>query len=207
MLTEAVEIITRLFGGGYVSTDGEHFRVDSAKLWDLPPQRVPLAIAVSGSQSVETFAPIADAMVAVEPEEELVTGFDNAAGTSLPKIGQQPICWDPEKDAAVERAHEQFRWFAGGWKVNAELPGTAGFAAATQFVKPDDVAEAIACGPDVAAHVEAVRPFVDAGFTHVALVQIGGQTQADFLSFAARELLPALREEYGKSDDAVVRAR
>ena len=40
-----------------------------------------------------------------------------------------------------------------------------------------------------------------------ALVQIGGQTQADFLSVAAHELLPALREEYGKSDDAVVRPR
>jgi G6PDH family F420-dependent oxidoreductase len=40
-----------------------------------------------------------------------------------------------------------------------------------------------------------------------ALVQIGGQTQADFPSVAAHELLPALREEYGKSDDAVVRPR
>lgn len=68
----------------------------------------------------------------------------------------------PDRDAAVATAHEQFRWFAGGWKVNAELPGTSGFAAATQFVRPDDVAEAIPCGPDVAAHVEAVRPFVDA---------------------------------------------
>jgi G6PDH family F420-dependent oxidoreductase len=207
MLCEAVEIIVRLFGGGYVSTNGEHYRVDSAKLWDLPTQRVPIGVAVSGDQSVETFAPLADAMVAVEPDESLVTGFDAAAGVVLPKIGQQPICWDANKDAAVARAHEQFRWFAGGWKVNAELPGTAAFAAATRFVTPADVAGAIACGPDVAAHVEAVRPFVDAGFTHVALVQIGGQTQADFLSFAARELLPALREEYGKSDDAVVRPR
>jgi G6PDH family F420-dependent oxidoreductase len=207
MLTEAVDIIGQLFRGGYVSTKGEHFRVDSAKLWDLPAARVPIAVAVSGSQSVEAFAPLVDAMVAVEPEAELVSGFDAAAGATLPKIGQQPISWDPDRDAAVTRAHDQFRWFAGGWKVNAELPGTAAFAAATQFVTPDDVADAIPCGPDVAAHVEAVRPFVEAGFTHVALVQIGGQTQADFLSFAARELLPALREEYGKSDDAAVTAR
>ena len=207
MLTEAVEIITRLFAGGYVNMHGEHYRVDSAKLWDLPDARVPLAVAVSGSQSIETFAPLSDAMVAVEPEADLVSGFDAAAGATLPKIGQQPICWDPSRDAAVERAHDLFRWFAGGWKVNAELPGTAAFAAATQFVRPEDVAEAIACGPDVAAHVEAVRPFVEAGFTHVALVQIGGQTQPDFLDLAARELLPALREEYGKPDDPVIHAR
>jgi G6PDH family F420-dependent oxidoreductase len=207
MLAEALEVITRLFGGGYVSTHGEHYRVDSAKLWDLPATRVPVAVAVSGGQSVETFAPIADAMVAVEPEPSLVEAFDAAAGARLPKIGQQPISWGPDRDAAVARAHDQFRWFAGGWKVNAELPGTAAFAAATQFVRPDDVAEAIPCGPDLSAHVEAVRPFVDAGFTHVALVQIGGQTQADYLAFAAEELLPALREEYGKTSDATITAR
>jgi G6PDH family F420-dependent oxidoreductase len=207
MLTEAIEIITELFAGGYVNVKGEHYRVDSAKLWDLPAARVPIAVAVSGRQSIETFAPLADAMVAVEPEASTVQSFDAAAGTTLPKIGQQPISWGPDKDAAVSRAHEQFRWFAGGWKVNAELPGTAAFAAATQFVRPDDVAKAIACGPDVAAHVKAVRPFVDAGFTHVALVQIDGQTQAEFLSFAASELLPALREEYGKAGDTAITAR
>jgi G6PDH family F420-dependent oxidoreductase len=207
MLAEAVPIIRGLLGGGYVNHAGRHFRVDSAKLWDLPAARVPIAVAVSGSQSVQAFGPVADAMVAVEPDAELVSGFDAVAGVSLPKIGQQRISWGPDRDEAVSRAHEQFRWFAGGWKVNAELPGTAAFAAATQFVRPDDVAEAIACGPDVAAHVEAVRPFVDAGFTHVALVQIGGQTQAEFLAFAARELLPALREEFGKTDDAAVTAR
>jgi G6PDH family F420-dependent oxidoreductase len=207
MLTEAIEIITELFAGGYVNVKGEHYRVDSAKLWDLPAARVPIAVAVSGKQSIEMFAPVADAMVAVEPEASMVQSFDAAAGTTLPKIGQQPISWGPDKDAAVSRAHEQFRWFTGGWKVNAELPGTAAFAAATQFVRPDDVAEAIACGPDVAAHVKAVRPFVDAGFTHVALVQIGGQTQAEFLSFAASELLPALREEYGKAAATAITAR
>jgi G6PDH family F420-dependent oxidoreductase len=156
---------------------------------------------------VEAFAPVADAMVAVEPLPELVQGFDAAAGTALPKIGQQPISWGPDRDAAIESAHDQFRWFGGGWKVNAELPGTAAFAAATQFVTRDDVAGAIPCGPDVAAHVEAVRPFVDAGFTHVALVQIGGDTQHEYLTFAERELLPALREEYGKADAAGIRVR
>jgi G6PDH family F420-dependent oxidoreductase len=207
MLGEAVEIIGELFAGDYVNRNGAHYRVDSAKLWDCPDGGVPIAVAVSGDQSVESFAPVADAMVAVEPLPELVGRFDAAAGTSLPKIGQQPICWGPNRDTAIARAHDQFRWFAGGWKVNAELPGTAAFAAATQFVRPDDVAGAIPCGPDVAAHVEAVRPFVDAGFTHVALVQVGGDTQPDYVTFAERELLPALREEYGKSEAPAIRVR
>jgi len=108
-------------------------------------------------------------------------------------IGQIPICWDPDEDTAVKRAHEQFRWFAGGWGVNADLPTTAGFAAATQFVRPEDVADNIACGPDLDKIADSVLSFAKAGFTDVALVQIGGDTQDQFLEEAAGPLLKRLR--------------
>jgi G6PDH family F420-dependent oxidoreductase len=196
---EALDIINALFDGGYVNYVGDHYRVDSAKLWDLPEKRVPIGVAVSGSQSIEAAAPRADVMIAVEPDAELGPAFDAASRASSParKVGQLPVSWDVDRDAAVTRAHEQFRWFAGGWKVNAELPGPAGFAGATQFVRPEDVADQIPCGSDVTAIVEAVRPFVDAGFTDVALLQIGGDQQAPLLSAAAAEILPALRAEFG----------
>jgi G6PDH family F420-dependent oxidoreductase len=200
MLTEAIGIIGALFDGGYVSHAGRYFQVDSAKLWDLPPRRVPIATAVSGSQSVQRFAPVSDHMVAVEPDALLCQEWSSAGGSrEARKIGQIPVCWDPDRDAAVRRAHEQFRWFGGGWKVNAELPGPAGFAGASQFVREDDVAGSIPCGPYVEPIVDAVAEFADAGFTDVALVQIGGEHQAGFLEFARAELLPALREAVDKS--------
>ena len=37
-------------------------------------------------------------------------------------------------------------------------------------------------------------PFIDAGFTEIALVQIGGETQEAFIRWAEKDLLPALRE-------------
>ncbi|MFC0430773.1 LLM class F420-dependent oxidoreductase [Kutzneria buriramensis] len=194
MLGEAVEIISRLFNGGQVDFVGRHYRVDSAKLWDLPAQRVPLALAVSGHQSVELFAPAADAMVAVDPDADLVAQWRRTAPDTDRFIGQIPVCFDRSEAAAVARAHEQFRWFGGGWKVNSELPGPAGFAGATQFVRPEDVAESIPCGPDVHRMVEAVAAYWKAGFTHIALVQIGGDRQEDFFDFARSELLPALRK-------------
>jgi G6PDH family F420-dependent oxidoreductase len=104
------------------------------------------------------------------------------------------ISYDPDRDAAVGRAHEQFRWFGLGWKVNADLPNPESFAAATQFVTPDQVAESLSCGPDVEVHVEAIKPYIDAGFTEVAIVQIGAAQQASFVEWAESELLPALRE-------------
>jgi G6PDH family F420-dependent oxidoreductase len=193
-LHEAVEIIRALFAGGYVTYRGEHFHVDSAKLWDLPDELPPIGVAVSGKQSCELAGELADVMVAVEPDAELVQQFEEAGGRGKPKVGQLPICFDRDRDAAVTRAHEQFRWFGGGWKVNAELPGTAAFDAASQFVTPDDVAQAIPCGDDPAAIAEALKPFADAGFTEVALVQVGGEHQGEFLDFAEKELLPHLRD-------------
>ena len=93
----------------------------------------------------------------------------------------------------MQRAHDQFRWFGLGWKVNTDLPGPSSFEDATQFVTPEQVAEQLPCGPDVEEHVEKIRPFLDAGFTEVALVQIGADHQEPFLRWAEEELLPALR--------------
>lgn len=46
MLGEAIEIIGELLAGGYVNIAGQHYRVDSAKIWDLPDDGVPIAVAV-----------------------------------------------------------------------------------------------------------------------------------------------------------------
>jgi G6PDH family F420-dependent oxidoreductase len=193
MLVEAVEIIRQLWDGGYVNYRGKHFDVESAKLWDLPDPLPQIGIAVSGQQSCELAGRHADAMVSTEPDSSLGEKFDAAGGRGKPRIGQVAISYDTDEHRAVERAHEQFRWFGLGWKVNAELPGPSAFDAATQFVRPDDVASSISCGPEVGKHVEAVRAFVDAGYTHVALVQIGGDAQGKFIEWSQRELLPALR--------------
>jgi G6PDH family F420-dependent oxidoreductase len=199
MLAEAIEVIRALHTGELVNHHGEYFRVESARLWDLPEGGVPIGVAVSGDASIARFAPLADHLVAVEPKAELVQTWNGTEGApSIPgkgrAIGQIPICWDTDEKVAVERAHDQFRWFAGGWSVNADLPTTAGFAAATTFVRPEDVADSIPCGPDLDAIAEAVSEFADAGFTDVALVQIGGKHQERFLDEAAGPLLERLRE-------------
>jgi len=197
MLEEAVGIIRDLFGGGHVTRYGKHFSVDSARLWDLPDQPPQIGIAVSGEQSCALAGRLADLVIATEPRAALLESFDRHGGAGKPRVGQLPVSYDPDREAAVERAHGQFRWFGSGWKVNAELPHPDSFAGATEFVTRDDVAASIPCGADPAVFAEAVRPYVEAGFTEVALVQIGGETQPAYLRWASKTLLPALREEFG----------
>jgi G6PDH family F420-dependent oxidoreductase len=194
MLGEAIDIIRQLFAGGYVSYRGAHFEVDSAKLWDLPDEPPRLGVAVSGPQSCELAGQRADVMIAVEPDGELGRLFDRAGGEGKPRVGQIPVSFDTDADRAIERAHRLFRWFGSGWKVNAELPGTAAFDGASKFVGLDDVAASIPCGDDVGSFVKAITEYQDAGFTDIALVQIGGSEQLEFISWAESELLPALRE-------------
>ena len=193
MLAEAIEIIRRLLDGEDLSFRGTHFEVDSGRLWDRPDGGVPIGMAVSGPQSCRLAGELADVMIAVEPDAALGDAFDEAGGQGKRRVGQMPVSFDRDRDAAIRRAHEQFRWFGGGWKVNAELPGPASFAAASQSVTEDDVAESIPCGDDVGAVVEAARAWADAGFTHLALVQIGGDVQDSFRDWAGADLLPALR--------------
>jgi G6PDH family F420-dependent oxidoreductase len=198
MLREAIKIIRELFGGELVNWRGDYFQVDSARLWDMPEVPPGIAVAMAGANGVEKFGKLADHLVAVQPDKELVDAWHTARHSggwpsSGRVVGQLPVCWDPDRDAAIARAHDQFRWFGGGWAVNADLPTPAGFAGATQFVRPEDVADSIPCGPDLDEIVDAARPYWEAGFSDIALIQIGGQSQELFLKEAAEPLLQALR--------------
>ena len=146
---------------------------------------------------MELAAEYADVLIATEPRPELTEQFEAAGGAGKKKVAQMPISYGTDKAAAVTRAHQLFRWFGLGWKVNADLPGTAGFDAASQFVREEDVESALPCGDDVSAVIEAAKEYADAGFTHLALVQIGGDQQEPYLEWTRSTLLPAWREAFG----------
>ncbi|MCW2581894.1 MAG: Flavin-dependent oxidoreductase, F420-dependent methylene-tetrahydromethanopterin reductase [Klenkia sp.] len=197
MFAEAVQVIRELLAGeDYTTFHGEYVEVDGGRIWDLPEGGVPIGIAVSGRKSCELAGEYADVMIGTEPEAELGEMFDAAGGAGKNRVGQMPISFGTDKAAAVTRAHELFRWFGLGWKVNADLPGTAGFEAASAFVRESDVEESIPCGDDVDAVIEAAKEYADAGYTHLALVQIGGDQQEPYLEWTERELMPAWRSAF-----------
>jgi len=198
MLEEALDIIRDLLDGEQVTVDREHYRVDQAKLWDLPNEPVEVGVAVSGPESVSRFAPAADHLVTTLPDAELVEDWHETradAGLERGRVfGQIPVSWDPsDAEAALDRAHELFRWSGLDWPVNANLPDTRAFEAATAAVRREDVAESVPCGPDLDAVVEVAKTWWDAGFTDIALVQIDGSMQDRFFAEAAEPLLEKLR--------------
>jgi G6PDH family F420-dependent oxidoreductase len=190
MLSEAVQIIRTLWQGGYRSFRGEHFTVEDAQVFDLPEHPVPIGVAASGRRSAALAADIADALVAIEPRPDIVGAYRDAGGGGETWC-QIAVCWGDDKTKALEVAVERFRFGRLGWKVMSELPNPVNFAAATTTVRPEDLDRTIPAGPDPERYLEAVREYTDAGFDHVAFVQIGDD-QEGFFRFWNDELQPRL---------------
>jgi alkanesulfonate monooxygenase SsuD/methylene tetrahydromethanopterin reductase-like flavin-dependent oxidoreductase (luciferase family) len=152
---------------------------------------VPIGIAVCGPESIQLASDYGDAMIATEPDSDLVSQYARAGGGVRPRYGQLPLCYGPDEAVCRARARELWRWALPGWHVMAELPDERSFAAASEQVTEDDVAGLVPCGPDTARRVEAARQWVEAGFTHLALAQVGADQQAGFIKWAESEFLPA----------------
>jgi G6PDH family F420-dependent oxidoreductase len=193
-LSEAIRIIRHLFTGEYVNFSGRHFEVERARLYDLPDTPVPIGVAASGTESAQLAADQGDGLIATEPDASLIGDFNQAGGEAKPKYGQLAICYDPDERAARARARRLWRFAVPGWPVQSELPEPRSFDAASRHIREEDIAGLVPCGPDPAVHVEAARKFTGAGFTHLALIQVGGEQQGQFMSWAQDTLLPALRD-------------
>jgi len=191
MLGEALDIIRQLWSGGYQSYHGSYFDIEDARIFDLPDAAIEIGVAISGEESLELAIEHGDQVIATNPLPELIQQFRERRGTDAHATTQLPVSYGPDSDAALKIAHRQFRWSALGWKVQAELPNPVNFDAASQYVRPEDLADTIPHGPDVETYVEAVRKMNAAGFDRLAFVQVG-EEQESFLEFWERELRDAV---------------
>jgi G6PDH family F420-dependent oxidoreductase len=189
MLREALVIIRELWKGEYVTFHGEHFDVEDAKLYDLPDDQVPIGVAGSGAASCTLAAELGDFFIGTEPKPDLKREYE-AAGGEGELVGQFPVVYGPDGAHARALLREQFRWAVLGWKVNAELPGPVNFDAATQSVREEDMGQAGAWGPDLEPYLEKLTAFRDAGYSKVALVQVGPD-QEQFCEWFTSTLKPA----------------
>ena len=192
MLGESIEVIRGLWEGDLFSFEGNHYTVDRARLYTVPPEEIAIAVAAGGTEAAELAGRVGDALISTAPERELVDAYTKAGGQG-PRYGQLTVCW-----AATER---QARRTALEWWPNAglqgplsqELPLPSHFEEAVAMVTEDDVAESVVCGPDLDAHLEGIEAFATAGFDHVYVHQVGPD-QAGFLDFYARDVLPEARD-------------
>jgi G6PDH family F420-dependent oxidoreductase len=192
MLSEAIDIFRLLWKGGVHSHKAQHFEINHARLYDLPNKPIPIVLGVSGEASIALAAEKADGIMATEPKPEFIKDFKKQHGKAGSSYSEVALAYAPTEKAGLALAKERFSFSALAWSVNSELPTIDGFEAATKFIRPEDLAETIAIGPDVERHVAAVMKHIDAGFDHIALVGIGPDQDA-FVKFFKEELHPRLK--------------
>ena len=193
-LSEATDIIQGLLAGNLTNYRGHYFRLDHARLFDRPETKPAVAIAAGGVEAARLAGKKGDGLVTTEPRADLVEAFVSSGGSG-PLYAEVALSYAEQEEDAKKTAHHYFRWSVAGWPVMAELPDTEGFAAASKHVTIETVAQLISCGPSLERHLQAIDRYVQAGYDHIILVQVG-PGQDPFIDFFERQLSPALAKVF-----------
>jgi coenzyme F420-dependent glucose-6-phosphate dehydrogenase len=191
MLEEAIEVMRSLWTGELCTWRGRHFTVEEARIYSLPEEPPDIMVAARGGGATDLAGRVGDGLIAVAPNPETIQRFEKAGGEGKPRYGQVHVCWAKTEAEARRTAFEVWPNAGMEGSLGSELRVPAHFEEAAKMLTEDQVAEKVVCGPDPERHLAALREFVDAGFDHVYVHQIGPD-QRGALDFYEREVMPKL---------------
>lgn len=191
MLEEAVEVMRLLWQGGIQSHRGAYYTVENARIYTLPEQPVPIMFAAGGPKTAEAAGRIGDGFINSAPDKKVIQMFEQAGGAGKPKHGQFTVCWARTEQEARRTAHEIWPNAGVPGSLSRELPMPSNFEDAAKLVTEDDIAKSVICGPDPERYLAKVKEYVDIGYTHIYLHQIGPD-QEGFFQFFEKELMPQI---------------
>jgi coenzyme F420-dependent glucose-6-phosphate dehydrogenase len=192
MLEEAIDVIRLLWEGGQQTHRGRFYTVEQARIYDVPEEPPPILVAAKGDRATRLAAEKGDGLIGTAQDEGMLQAFDEAGGRDKPRYGQLHVCWAETEQVARRTAKEWWPNTTIPGELGVELPLPRHFEQAAELVSEDDIAESVVCGPDAERHIEAIREYVDAGYTHVYVHQ-AGPDQKGFMRFYEQEVLPKLR--------------
>ncbi len=157
----------------------------------LPDEPVRIMVAAAKPRAAELAGRVGDGIVSTAPARRLLERFDDAGGRGKPCYREATVCWARTDAEARRIAHRWWPNAALAGELVQELPLPRHFAQAAATVREEDVAQVVVCAARPEPHVAALRAFVDAGFDHVYVHQVGPE-QEGFLRFYAEHVLPQL---------------
>jgi len=189
MLEEAVEVIRHLWEGETVSFWGSFYTVEDARLFTLPDESPPLMVAASGSKMAETAGRIGDGLINTSPDAEIVQTFQAEGDEQRPCYGQMTVCWAPSAEEARRTVHRIWPNAGLQGQLSQELRTVTLFEQATKSLSEAQTTEHIVRGPDAQSHIAMIQKYIDAGYDHIYIHQVGPD-QEGFFRFYEREVLP-----------------
>lgn len=198
MLEEAVDVMRELWGGGFVDHHGAHYTVENARIYTLPDTPPPVYISAFGPKAAKVAGRIGDGFITTSPDQDMIKAFRDAGGEGKPVSAGYKVCWGPDDDECIDTAHRLWANSGLPGEMSQILPSPRHFEQASALVTRDSTRDSMAYGADVDRHVDAFRPYAEAGVDEVHISQMGGReprTSAEgFFAFYRDEVLPRLRE-------------
>jgi G6PDH family F420-dependent oxidoreductase len=201
MLEEAVEVIRALWEGGTRNHRGRHYRVENARIYDLPEQAPPILISGFGPKATRLAGRIGDGFCTVQPDRVAVERFRHEANEYKLVAGGMKVCWGDNEHTARATVHRLWPTDRLPGELAQILPTPAHFEQASELVSEDMVADAVPCGPNLGHHLEAIERYEDAGFDELYIQQIGSDHER-FFEIYANEILPRFHLHHDPSNGA-----
>lgn len=201
---EAIELIKQLFEASIAGKDtrfaGDYFVMESTRLWTMPPQAPPIYVATGGPVTARRAGRHADGLITVgAPAEKIAHLFDRFARgareagknpADLPRMLQLHLSWAPTDAEAMAQAIRE--WPNGGMKFpKADIRSPHDFAEMAKLVREEDFAGRMVISADPDEHRKAIQGFIDLGFDHIYLHNVG-RNQHEWVEVFGREVLPGL---------------
>lgn len=190
MLEEAIAVIRTLWSGGVQSHRGRYYRVEHARIYDLPATLPKIIVSGFAARAVELAAKVGDGYATVGPDAELVSRYRSQGGTG-PVQGGLKVCYGDDEAAARATAYRLWANEALPGELPQILPTPAHFEQASELVTEELATADVPCGPDIEAHVAAIRAYAEAGFDELYVNQIGSD-QDEFFAAYRDKVLPRL---------------
>jgi coenzyme F420-dependent glucose-6-phosphate dehydrogenase len=205
MLAEAIEVIKKLWRGGWQNHRGRHYVIENARIFSLPDELPPIYVASACKRSAQLAGRVAHGIISTKPNPSTVEEFEHAGGKGKPRFGQLTVCWARDEGQARRQALEIWPNAAISGQSSFELPLPRHYEELAQTVTEDQIASSVICGPDPKKHLDAIHEYAEAGFDHVFVHQVGAD-QKGFADFYASEILPELRTMHVNGRDLQRRA-
>ena len=200
MMFEAIEVIQKLFSGKDVKHAGQYFKLHSTRLWTLTDPPPPIYVATAGPITARKTGSRCDGIITPGATTEKVAGvlekFDEGARsagkdpTTMPKLLQLHLSWAPSDKEALDNALGQ--WPNGGMKfAKQDVRSPYDFAQMASLVRPEDFDGRMIISSDPDRHRAEIQRFLDIGFTHIYLHNVG-RNQTEWLEVFGSAVLPNL---------------
>ncbi len=203
-LRESVRLMRALWAGERVTFEGDYYRTVDATIYDRPDGGVPIYIAAGGPQMATYAGRVGDGFICTSgkgmdlytdkllPAVEAGLGAAGRSSGDIVRTIEIKLSYARTREEALENTR-----FWAPLSLSAEdkhrLHDPKEMAAAADRLPMEQVASRWIIETTPEAVVDAVRPYVEAGFDHLVF-HAPGHDQERFLSSFGAEVAPLLRE-------------